>query len=858
MKIPHLMMHYWQGLPADLVPLVEKIADLATDLRWSWSHAGDAVWKAMDSQLWEQSENPFVVLQNLSRKRLEELNQNVQFKKHLEDLTVARNSYCDSCGWFGETHADAKLKGLAYFSMEFGLGEALPLYAGGLGVLAGDYLKAASDLAVPVTAIGLLYQEGYFRQVLDATGWQQEIYPYNDSSSLPLRPVLARNGAWLHIPIELPGRTVRLHVWEAQVGRISLYLLDSNNPLNSALDRGITGKLYGGGEEMRLIQEIVLGIGGWRLVEALGLEIDICHLNEGHAAFVTLERARCFMEKQQMDFWEALWATRPGNIFTTHTPVKAGFDTFPRDLLEKYGLIYANGLGVTPDELVALGRSNGQDGNEPFNMAYLAARTCGMMNGVSRLHGEVSQGIFQDLYPCWPKHEVPVDYITNGVHVPSWDSPWADAIWTDSCGKDRWLGTEDTLATAIEALDDETLWIFRGQERADLVNHVRQRLRLQWGQRGTAADIIERADQVLDPNVLTLGFARRFTAYKRPNLLLRDPERLIRLITQAERPVQIIVAGKAHPTDNEGKHFIQEWAQFSARPEIRKHVVFLEDYDIALAQELVQGVDVWINTPRRPWEASGTSGMKVLVNGGLNLSELDGWWAEAYTPEVGWALGDGKEHPEPGWDAVEAEQLYCLLEEEVVPMFYNRDATGIPRAWVARMRASMARLAPQFSTNRMVREYVEKLYLPAAAAFQHRTAEGSDVAKELRHWDEQLKRNWHEVHWGNLTVSEEKDGWTFEVQIYLGEVLPDSVQVQVYADPADVEEAPVCEIMQCHASIPGALNGYLYRCNLRTTRPYTDFTPRIVAYHPDANTPNENNLIQWRSGTVELHRNSIN
>jgi len=856
MKIPRLAMRHIQDLPAELIPLVEKVAELATDLRWTWSHAGDAVWKAIAPLLWEQSENPFVVLQNLTRKRLVELNQNAQFKQHLDDLTAARSSYCDRCGWFGDAHGDAKLKGVAYFSMEFGLGKALPLYAGGLGVLAGDYLKAASDLVVPVTAIGLLYQEGYFRQVLDATGWQQEIYPYNDSTSLPIRPVIAPNGAWLHVEIKLPGRSARLRVWEAQVGRVSLYLLDSNDPLNSAIDRGITSKLYGGGEEMRLVQEIALGIGGWRLVEALGLEIDICHLNEGHAAFVTLERARSFMEQQQVNFWQALWATRPGNVFTTHTPVAAGFDTFSRDLLAKYGLVYAEGLGVEAEELVALGRRNSENGDEHFNMAYLAARTCGMINGVSRLHGEVSQGIFQDLYPHWPKCEVPVSYVTNGVHVPSWDSSWADKIWTNACGKDRWLGTEAALSNTIEELDDESLWTFRGQERADLVRRARQRLRLQLGQRGSEVDIIALADQVLDPNVLTLGFARRFTAYKRPNLLLHDPERLIRLLSNPAKPVQIIVAGKAHPADNEGKRFIQQWVQFAARAEVREHVLFLEDYDIALAQEMVQGIDVWINTPRRPWEASGTSGMKVLVNGGLNLSELDGWWAEAYTPDVGWALGDGKEHIEPEWDAVEAEQLYQLLEDEVVPMFYDRNATGIPRTWVTRMRASMARLAPRFSTNRMVREYVEKLYLPSASVFRHRTAQRGKVAKELHLWDEQLRRHWHEVHWGNLIVFEEKGRWIFEVQIYLGEVSPDLVQLQVYADPIDIEAADkkvsVCEVMQRHTSIPGTLNGYLYRCSVSSARPYTDFTPRIVAYHADALTPTENNLIQWWSGMAEL------
>ena len=851
MQIPRLLMSYLRNLPADLLPLVEQIADLAMDLRWTWSHGGDAMWKIMDPQVWEQSENPFVVLQNLSHERLQVLNQDQEFRQHLDRLVEARNRYCSCNGWFGEVHGNSGLRGIAYFSMEYGLGKALPLYAGGLGVLAGDYLKAASDLAVPVVAIGLLYQEGYFRQMLDASGWQQEIYPYSDSSSLPLHPLRAHNGTWLSIPIRLPGRTVQLHVWEARVGRISLYLLDSNNPLNSALDRGITGKLYGGGEEIRLVQEIVLGIGGWQLIEALELEIDVCHLNEGHAAFVTLERARCFAQKRQMDFREALWAIRPGNLFTTHTPVAAGFDTFPRALIMKYGLPYARNLNMPLDELMAFGRSNGQDDDEPFNMAYLAARTCGMMNGVSQLHGQVSRSIFQKLYPRWPECEIPVTHVTNGVHVPSWDSPWADEIWTDSCGKGRWLGSEETLATKINKLDDAVLWNLCGQERADLVRHARQRMRILQGQRGADTEAVNQVDRILDPNVLTLGFARRFTAYKRPNLLLHDRERLARLLTRTDWPVQLVVAGKAHPADDEGKCFIQEWAQFSSRPDVRNHVVFLEDYDIALAQELVQGVDVWINPPRRPWEASGTSGMKVLANGGLNLSELDGWWAEAYTPAAGWALGDGREHHEPEWDAVEAEQLYRLLEEEIIPMFYDRDVSGIPAAWVARMRTSMAHLAPRFSSNRMVREYVEQLYLPAASAFRQRTAPGSSTARELCQWSEQLKKSWHEIHWGNLIVSQDEQGWLAAVPVYLGEISPESVQVQLYADPVE-GESPVCEMMQRGNEMPGAVNGYLYTARMNMLRAYTDFTPRCIAYHPDACIPIENHLIHWWSGIVSL------
>ena len=840
-------------LPVGLQLLTDDVAAMATDLRWTWSHAGDTVWKKLDPEIWEQTKNPYAVLQNITEDRLQALDQDSAFKTQVQQLLAAHKDYCSQLGWFGESHGDSALKHIAYFSMEFGLGEALPLYAGGLGILAGDYLKAASDLGVPVVAIGLLYQQGYFRQTLDADGWQQEIYSYNDPTSVPVRPVQAQDGAWLHVYSDFPGRRVRFRVWQAQVGKITLYLLDSNDPLNSPADRGITSKLYGGGRELRLVQEIALGICGWRLIEALGLEVDVCHLNEGHAAFVTLERARAFMQKNHCDFWTALSATRPGNVFTTHTPVAAGFDTFDQALLTKYAGKYADRLGVVPDRLLALGRINSHNGNEPFNMAYLAMRTCGMTNGVSRLHGEVSRGIFQALYPHWPRREVPVTHITNGVHMPTWDSPWADKLWTKAAGKDRWLGGLEPLARAIENQSDEALWTFCGRERADLVIYARKRLARQLGQRGSASATVALAQEVLDPNILTLGFARRFASYKRPNLILHDPERLIRLLTHAERPVQIIVAGKAHPHDQGGKKLLQAWAQFVQRPEVRAHAVFLEDYDISLAQEMVQGVDVWINTPRRPMEASGTSGMKVLVNGGLNLSELDGWWAEAYADDIGWALGDGAEHIEPEWDAIEADQLYRLLEEEIAPMFYDRDSAGIPRSWVKRMRSSMSRLTPQFSTNRMVRDYVEKIYLPSAAAYQHRAAGGGKLAKELCQWDERLRQQWHEVHWGNLLVREQDNGWVYEVQVYLGEVSPESVQIQLYADPLD-KETPVCEIMQRHTAIPGSVNGYLYQCCLSTQRPYTDFTPRIVPYHPQTRIPTENNLILWWSGTAECRR----
>ena len=798
----------------------------------------------MDPTTWELTENPYVILQNLNQRRLDELVRDNVFKAQLDSLVQAREEYLSHACWFEQCHSDCDINGIAYFSMEFGVGEALPLYAGGLGILAGDYLKAASDLGVPVIGVGLLFQEGYCHQILNSEGWQQDIYPYNDPATLPIQPVAARDGAWLHVPVELPGRVVKLRVWQARVGRVTLYLLDSNAPLNSPVDRGITGKLYGGGKELRLMQEIVLGIGGWRLIEALGLDIDICHINEGHAAFVTLERARSFMERHGVDFWVALWSTRAGNVFTTHTPVKAGFDTYDRPLMAKYGREYADSFGVSRNEIFQLGRAS-RDNYDTFNMAYLAMRTCGGANAVSQLHGDVSRRIFHDLYPRWPRHDVPITHVTNGVHVPSWDSPWADRVWTESCGKSRWLSALEPMAPAIEALTDEALWEFDARERSDLVRYARKRLLRNLSQRGADATALAQALNALDPNVLTLGFARRFAEYKRPNLLLHDIERLVRLLTHPERPVQIVVAGKAHPNDMAGKRYIREWAEFVRRPDVRAHAVFLEDYDIALAQEMVQGVDVWINTPRRPWEASGTSGMKVLVNGGLNLSVLDGWWAEAHDTDVGWALGRGQEHT-PEQDGEDAEALYRLLEEDVVPMFYDRDATGIPRAWVARMRASMARLAPQFSTNRMMSEYMERLYLPAVRAYRNRCHDSGAIAHSLQAWETTLIAHWQGIHWGNLTVGGQPGQWHFEVQVYLGDIPPEFVQVQLYAEALDDGPA-LCEPMARGELIPGAINGYVYTLEVAASRSADYFTPRLVPYHPQARVPAELALIAWRS-----------
>jgi starch phosphorylase len=816
------------------------------DMRWSWNHWADELWRELDPELWEFTHNPWVVLQTVSRDRMESVSADPAFRKKVDALVQAKRQAAKAPAWFQQTYLQSPLTCVAYFSMEFMLSEALPIYSGGLGNVAGDQMKTTSDLGVPVIGVGLLYQQGYFRQVLDKDGAQQALFPYNDPGQLPITPLRQANGEWLRLEIALPGYSVWLRAWQVQVGRVQLYLLDSNDLANLPAHRGITSELYGGGPELRLKQELLLGIGGWRLLAALGIQPEVCHLNEGHAAFAVLERARSFMEETGQRFEVALAVTRAGNLFTTHTAVAAGFDRFAPALIEQYLGGYAEKkLGITLHDLLALGRQNPNDSSEPFNMAYLAIRGSGAVNGVSRLHGKVSRRIFTPLFPHWPVEEVPVGHVTNGVHMPSWDSAAADDLWTEACGKDRWVGTMETLEQDIRRIPDARLWQFRTAASKSLVEYARERLSRQLAASGALPEAVDQAKHLFDPKALTLGFARRFATYKRPNLLLQDPERLLRLLTDRERPVQLILAGKAHPADQAGQTLIREWTHFIRRPEARPHVIFLSDYDMLLTEHLVQGVDVWINTPRRPWEACGTSGMKVLVNGGINLSELDGWWAEAYTPELGWALGDGREHgDDPAWDAAEAEALYDLLEREVIPEFYTRNEQDIPTAWVARMRESMARLTPSFSANRTVREYTEQHYLPAASAYQERAAGKGAMGVQLVNWRRALEQNWSNLRFGDMKVATDGGNYVFEVQVYLGGLDPESVRVELYADGVNGGE-PVRQEMKGVGQLAGA-NGAIYSTQVPTTRPATDYTARVIPQHGGVAVPLEAAQILWQ------------
>jgi len=787
-----------------------------------------------------------VVLQTVSRERLKRVMANPAVRKEVDNLAEERRRVEREQLWFHSTYPRSGLTCAAYFSMEFMLSEALPIYSGGLGNVAGDFLKAASDLGVPVVGVGLLYQQGYFRQLIDQNGMQQALYPYNDPGQLPITPLRMSNGEWLRIEVRLPGFSAWLRTWHVEVGGVSLYLLDSNDAANFPPHRGITSELYGGGTETRLKQELILGIGGWRLLRAIGKRPQVCHLNEGHAAFAVLERARDFMAETGASLKAALAATRAGNLFTTHTAVEAGFDRFPPEMIEKYLSGYAERLGITAHELLALGRRNANDSSEPFSMAYLAVRGSGQINAVSRLHGQVSRRLFAPLFPRWPEHEVPIQHVTNGVHMRTWDSAAADDLWTQASGKDRWLWDIKTLESDMRRVGDERLWRLRTDARRELVEYVRERLSRQLAASGASAEEVAGARERFDPRALTLGFARRFATYKRPNLLLSNPERFLRLLNDRERPMQLIVAGKAHPADGPGQALIQEWVRFAGRPEARAHVAFLSDYDVLLTESLVQGVDVWINTPRRPWEACGTSGMKVLVNGGINISELDGWWAEAYTPEIGWAIGDGREHgDDPAWDAAEAEMLYTLLEKEVVPEFYTRGRNGIPAAWAARMRESMARLTGRFSANRMVREYTEQHYIPAVKGYLLRAEDKGATGRKVAQWGEILDEKWTGVRFGEMKVSTEGRDHSFDVQIDLNGLEAAMVRVELYAEGTDGGVPTRQEMTRMQAK--KSSNGWIeYRARVSATRPAADFTARIIAACPDAAIPLECPQILWQ------------
>ena len=853
-------------LPARL----ERLRDIAYNLWWAWSPDARDLFARVDPVLWEEVHgNPIALLTRVSQKRLDAMAADDAALTHLDSTWATFQAYMSRDGWFTKQFPEAKKATIAYFSMEYGLHECLPIYSGGLGVLAGDHLKTASDLGLPLVGVGLAYAEGYFRQVLSDDGWQTEKYPLNDWTAMPVVPVEGKDKKRLVIQVTYPDRIVHAQLWRVQVGRVPLLLLDANLPENTKEDRAITGPLYGGDQEFRVRQEIMLGIGGVHALAAIGVQPTVCHMNEGHSAFLALERIGRLMRERGASFAVAKEANSAGTLFTTHTPVPAGNDAFAPELVRRYLEPYRTALGLTEDQMLSLGRPDPKDRTSQFSMPVLAIRTSDHYNGVSALHGQVSRKMYQDLWPELPNHEVPIGSVTNGVHLPSWVSAEHGALYTRYLGP-RWAeASDDTgLWARVHDIPDAELWQVHEHRRHRLVTMCRARLRAIAQRRGRGTDELRQADEVLDPAALTIGFARRFATYKRAALLFSDLNRVKRLLGDPKRPVQLVFAGKAHPQDKGGKELIRTIVRESRDPDLAGKVIFLEDYDMRVGRALVSGVDVWLNTPRRPHEASGTSGMKAAANGALNVSILDGWWDEArarFGWEVGWAIGHGEEYTDAAGDALEAEELYDLLEREVVPLFYERDhgrdarsggqpsAGGLPRRWVKRMKSTIVHLAPMFNTARMVREYAEKYYVPAVRLSETMMHDNLAGAKRLAAWKDRVEGAWAHVAVRSVQLKSAAevavgDPLHVEVVVNLGTLTPDDVRVELYhgtaPGPVDLPEHGDVTRMKLEEKIEKGLFRYSGRIATVGSGSH-GFAARIIPTNESMTHPFEVGLVRW-------------
>ncbi len=775
-----------------LPELLEPLRQLAYNMWWSWNPPAMDLFRRLDIDIWRRvGHNPVALLWQVDQDRLDQVAKDDAYIAQLCRVMDSFYVYMNSRTWFDEQFPDAPAAQVAYFSLEFGLHECMPIYSGGLGVLAGDHLKSASDVGIPMVAVGLAYRQGYFKQQLTEDGWQLESYPVSDVHQWPATLVKdATDGSPLKISVTLGTQEVAAAIWLVHVGRVRLYLLDTDVPENPPEYRGLTSRLYGGDRTMRIRQEILLGIGGLRALRALGIDPHICHMNEGHAAFLALERIRQAMHDHGLSYREAREAVCGGHIFTTHTPVPAGIDRFDPTLVQKHLEWIARDLGIGSQEMLALGREHADKPEEEFCMPLLALRLAYRSNGVSKLHGEVARGMWQGYWPGIPREEVPIMHVTNGIHTRTWTSQNMTELFDQYLGPQWPEAPEDhELWDRVDEIPDGELWRVHVRRREWMIAALRRRMKAQLKGRGAPPAEIKAADEILDPEALTVGFARRFAPYKRAALLFRNLDRLTALIANKDRPIQFIFAGKAHPADGAGKELIKSIAAVCRRPEFKRRLVFLENYDMSLARVLVQGVDVWLNNPLRLHEASGTSGMKVPPNGGLNLSCLDGWWPEAYDGENGWAIGDGRVYDDLGYqDHVEGESLYNLLEREIVPLFYERSADDVPRGWVQRVKASIRTIVPRFSTNRMLREYTQLMYLPAWRRVQAVSADNYAICRSLAAWKDHIREHWHEVCVARvdadtpdrLTVG---DTLSLRAYVQLGALKPEEVAVEAYFGP---------------------------------------------------------------------------
>ncbi len=774
------------ALPEKLEPLRE----IAYNLFWTWHHDAIELFRRIDRKLWEETHhNPVLMLGKVDQKRLNALAMDDSFISHLNRVSVALNIYLEGKNWYQKNFKKNGDNYIAYFSAEFGLTECLQIYSGGLGVLAGDHLKSASDLGLPLVGVGLCYKEGYFQQYLTSDGWQQERYELIDFYNQPMTLVTDEKNNIVKVELDFPGRKVYVQIWKIQIGRVPLYLLDTNTPENSEEDRKITRTLYGGNIETRIQQEIVLGIGGIRALQAIGIQPLVCHMNEGHSAFLAFERIRMLIEKHNLSFFEARDIGLYSNVFTTHTPVPAGIDIFGNDLVEKYfGDYYRKELKISDKVFYSLGTLSKEKEPANYNMAHLAMNMAGFVNGVSRLHGKVSKKMWMAGFKDIPFNDIPIDSITNGVHTHSHLSNDMQELLYRYLGERFMQDPSDKEAwERIEEIPDEELWRTHERRRERLVAFARRRLIEQIKKRGGSLSEIKAAGEVLDAQALTIGFARRFAAYKRGTLILRDAERLASILCNPDYPVQIIIAGKAHPKDDEGKKIIQEIIQTGKASHLRKKIVFIENYDMNVARYLVEGCDIWLNNPRRPFEASGTSGMKVIANGGLNLSVLDGWWDEAYSYEVGWKIGNGEEYSDLDYqDEIESRLIYDTLEKEIVPLFYTRGEDKLPRGWIKMMKNSMKQLGPVYNTSRMVEEYARKFYFPSIEKRMYLMKNNWEKGKEFSEWKNKLFNNWNKIKIVNIEEGDSKSnlkvGCKFPIiaKIDAGGLTPEDIEVQIY------------------------------------------------------------------------------
>lgn len=832
---------------------IKNLRELALNLHWCWDHNTIDLFRRLDRNLWDDTgRNPIRLLGQISQGRLNDAASDEGFLLQYERVLEALRGYQKQVSWYDRKFGKPEKPLFAYFSAEFGIAESLPIYSGGLGILAGDHLKSASDMGIPLVGVGLLYQQGYFKQYLNPDGWQQETYPNNDFYQLPIAPEYDENQRWVKIQLEFPGRIVTARIVRVQIGRVDLYLLDTNIPENSYEDRKITDQLYGGDNDMRIKQEILLGMGGLRALTALGIEPEVCHMNEGHSGFLTIEKV-LMLRQQGFSFATAKEAVRYSSVFTTHTPVAAGIDQFSEDLIDKYFSHVYDSIGISRNEFLSLGRWPGaRDGL--FNMALFCLNMSSRANGVSKLHGVVSRQMFKSNWPEIPETEIPIGHVTNGVHAPTWISRDMRELFDRYLGSD-WLSkqTDKETWSGVHDIPDEELWRTHERRRERLVAYTRRRVRQQLEHRGATKSEIETARELFDGNSLTIGFARRFATYKRGDLILSDLKRVKKLILDKDRPVQFLFAGKAHPRDVEGKEIIKRIIHFMRDEEVRRRFVFIENYDMGVARYLVQGVDVWLNNPRRPHEASGTSGMKVVFNGGLNLSILDGWWLEGYHPDTGWAIGKAEDYDDFQYqDYVESSALYDVLEKEIIPLFYQRTHDGLPRAWIQKMKNSMQQLGERYNTNRMVRQYVEEYYQPTHELITGLSTNNWKKLTELSDWKEKVRKVWNgvailEFHTSlisNLTVSDRVE---VTARIQANGLKPQDIATEVFFGSIDTNG----KLLQGEAhrmTMSKTLDDGTYLYNVELTCRESGRHGFAVRVRPDhSNIPHRHDtgLIRW-------------